>query len=163
MKIIEPFKAEPHYMFEYHDCDDFSSLDYQKCRQVYGVCFLDSKLLIAFGLYGGKEKSWGLVGGTIEKGETFEQTLAREVQEESNMKVIKAVPIGYQKVINSIDQSFKYQLRYACIVEPLGDFVSDPAEVVSEIKLIDPKNYKDYFDWGKIGERLILRAQELLF
>jgi len=33
---------------------------------------------------------------------------------------------------------------------------------VTEIKLIDPKDYKQYFDWGEIGERIIERALELL-
>lgn len=28
----------------------------------------------------------------------------------------------------------------------------------TEIKLIDPRNYQKYFDWGKVGERLVERA-----
>jgi 8-oxo-dGTP pyrophosphatase MutT (NUDIX family) len=109
-----------------------------------------------------KIKDWGLIGGTIEKGETFEQTLRREIQEESNMKVLSFKPIGYQKVINLKDNSFIYQLRYACIVEPFGPFVCDPDGSVTEIKLIDPKEYKKYFDWGKIGEGIINRAIEIV-
>jgi hypothetical protein len=31
-----------------------------------------------------------------------------------------------------------------------------------EIKLIDPKDFKQYFDWEKIGERLMERALEML-
>ncbi|MCX6712062.1 MAG: NUDIX hydrolase [Candidatus Vogelbacteria bacterium] len=102
-----------------------------------------------------------MIGGTIEVGETFEQTLKREIQEESNMAVLKALPIGYQKVIDTRDDSYIYQLRYACLVKPLGPFVSDPAGSVTEVKLIDPVEYKQYFDWGKIGERIIERALEL--
>ena len=161
MKITEPFKAEPEYVFEYQDADNFDDLEYEKCKQTYGVCFYKDKLIVAFGYFGGSGKSWGLIGGRIEKDETFEQTLRREVQEESNMKIISFKPIGYQKVINLKDQSFIYQLRYACIVEPLGSFESDPAGTITEIKLIDPKEYKKYFDWGKIGERIITRGFEI--
>jgi ADP-ribose pyrophosphatase YjhB (NUDIX family) len=162
MKITEPFKAEPNYLFEYQDADSFDDLEYEKCKQTYGVCFYNGKLIVAFGYFGGVGKSWGLIGGRIEKGETFEQTLRREVQEESNMKIISFKPIGYQKVINTKDQSFVYQLRYACIVEPIGEFESDPAGTISEIKLIDPKEYKKYFDWGQIGERIITRGTEIV-
>ncbi|PIP55679.1 MAG: hypothetical protein COX06_01985 [Candidatus Zambryskibacteria bacterium CG22_combo_CG10-13_8_21_14_all_42_17] len=55
------------------------------------------------------------------------------------------------------------QTRSFCIVEPYGDFVADAdAEGdVTEIKLIDPKDYKQYFDWGEIGESIIKRVIEL--
>jgi hypothetical protein len=162
MKITEHHKSRDKtvdYIFEYEDADSFEHLEYEKCRQTYGACFFDGMLVIG---YGGHKKDWGLIGGTIEKGESFEQTLRREIQEESNMKILSFNPIGYQKVINLNDGSFIYQLRYACIVEPFGPFVSDPAGGVTEIKLIDPKEYKKYFDWGKIGERIINRAVEMI-
>lgn len=160
MKITENYLGNSgvKYVFEYEDADSFADLKYAKCRQAYGVCFCDDHMVIG---YGGKKQNWGLIGGTIEAGETFEQTLRREIQEESNMKVLKTLPIGYQKVIDTRDDSHIYQLRYACLVEPLGPFVSDPAGSVTEIKLINPSEYKQYFDWGKIGERIIERALEL--
>ncbi len=147
------------YIFEYSDSDSFDHLDKTKCTQTYGVCFYDGKIVIG---YNGKKKFWGLVGGTIEKGETFEQTLKREVKEESNMEVLSFLPIGYQKCIDTRDESFDYQLRYACIVKPYGPFTSDPAGSIAEIKLIDIKDYKQYFDWGSIGERIMERASEIL-
>ena len=146
------------YIFEYHDADSFDHLEYSQCRQAYGVCFVGDKIVIGFG---GNKKAWGLIGGTIEARETFEQTLAREIQEESNMEVLCAIPIGYQKMTDTRDGSFFYQLRYACTVRPYGPFVLDPAGGVTEIKLIDIDDYKTYFDWGAIGERIIQRAKEL--
>ena len=77
------------------------------------------------------------------------------------MEVLKSIPVGYQKVIDTRDGSHIFQLRYACTVRPIGSFISDPAGGVTEIKLISPKDYKQYFDWGKIGERMISRALEL--
>lgn len=160
MIITENYKGKNgiEYIFEYSDADSFDHLDSVLCRQAYGVCFCDTKIVIGYG--GGKE-NWGLIGGTIEMGETFEQTLKREIQEESNMEVLDFLPIGYQKVIDTRDNSFIYQLRYACTTRPYGPFVSDPAGSVTAIKLIDPRDYKEYFDWGKIGERIISRALEL--
>ena len=77
------------------------------------------------------------------------------------MEVLKFLPIGYQKVIDTQDSSFIFQLRYVCIARPYGPFISDPDGSIVEIKLIDPKDYKQYFDWGQIGERIVSRALEL--
>ncbi|MEK7116621.1 MAG: NUDIX domain-containing protein [Patescibacteria group bacterium] len=141
----------------YEDTDSFDSLLSKNVTQSYGICFCDSKLVIA---YHKKKDHWTHIGGSIEKGETYEECLKREVREESNMKITSFKPIGYQEV--QIDDKLIYQLRYACIVEPYGDFVSDPAGSVTEIKLIDPKDYKQYFDWLKIGDRIMERALEML-
>lgn len=160
MKVTENYigNSGVKYIFEYEDADSFDNLEYDKCRQVYGVCFCGEKLVIQLN---GKSGDWGLVGGTIEKGETFEQTLKREVIEESNMEVLSFASIGYQKAIDTRDNSYTYQLRYVCEVKPLSPFVSDPAGSVIEIKLINPLDYKKYFDWGKRMERIMERALEL--
>lgn len=146
-------------IFEYSDCDDFSSLPIDQCRQTYGVCFYENKMVI---VHNGPKQRWGLIGGTIEAGESLDETFSREIQEEANMEVLKKAPIGYQKVTDTRDNSVVYQLRYVALVRPYGPFVSDPAGSIIEIKLIDPTDYKQYFDWGKIGERIIARALELL-
>ena len=160
MTITEKYqgKSGVEYLFEYSETDDFAALDQTKCRQAYGVCFYNNQMVIG---WGGQKQNWGLIGGTVEEGETFEQTLKREIQEESNMEVLRARPIGYQKVTDTRDGSQFYQLRYVCAVQPYGPFVSDPAGSITEIKLINPKDYKQYFDWGQIGERIISRALEL--
>lgn len=147
------------YTFEYNDVDSFDDLDKAKCTQTYGVCFYDGK--IVFGYSGGR-KEYCLIGGTIEEGETFEQSLRREIQEESNMEILSFRPIGYQKVIDMKDQSFKYQLRYMCIVKPFGPFLGDPMGDIVEIKLVDPKDYKEYLKWGSIGDRIVERAISFL-
>ena len=147
------------YLFEYEDADSFEHLPYGKCTQVYGVCFYEDKMVI---VHHGEKKHWGLVGDTIEIGETFEETLIREIKEESNMEVLDFLPVGYQKVINIKDNSYIYQLRYVCVVKPYGPFVSDPAGSITKIALINPSDYKKYFDWGNTGERIIQRARELV-
>lgn len=150
------------YIFEYTDTDSFDDLDASMCTQTYGVCFYNKQMVIVLN---GEKGTWGLVGGTIEPGETFEQTLRREVREESNMEILSFQPVGYQKVINTETGKEIYQLRYACVVQPYGPFIGDLASTgsITEMKLIDPKDYKQYFDWKKIGDRIITRAQEILF
>lgn len=161
MKISQTYtnKAGEEFLVEYEDVDSFDHLDYTKCRQCYVVCSHGEKLLIG---YGGHKMGWGLVGGTIEKGETFEQTLKREIQEETNFEVLTFLPVGYQKVTPADTGIYFYQLRYVCKVRPYGPFVSDPAGGITEIKLIDPADSKQYFDWGAIGDRIGERALELI-
>jgi 8-oxo-dGTP pyrophosphatase MutT (NUDIX family) len=160
MDLTNTYKghAGVEYIFEYSDTDSFIDLDINKCTQTYAVCFCEGKMVIGFG---GKKNSWGLIGGTIEKGERLEQTLRREIKEESNMEILSYKPIGYQKVTDTRDNSFFYQLRYVALVTPYGPFIADPDDSITEIKLIDPADYKQYFDWGNIGDRIIERALEL--
>jgi hypothetical protein len=40
--------------------------------------------------------------------------------------------------------------------------VSDPGGNVIGIKMIDPKEYRRYVDWGSIGERVMVKALRLL-
>jgi 8-oxo-dGTP pyrophosphatase MutT (NUDIX family) len=145
------------YPLIYVDSDDFSNLPKKYCTQAYGICFCDGKVVLGFSR---RMQKWSLIGGTIEPGETPEQALTREIKEESNMKIIKYWPIGYQYVVGEL----KYQLRFACVVEPYGPFVQDPDASedngVDRITLIDPKDFKKYLGWGKIGDRLLERALE---
>src|ERR1700690_659988 len=83
------------YNLVYKDTDSFDDLLYGKCKQCYGFCFYKGKILIV-----GYKDHWSMIGGTIEKGENFEETLKREIKEESNMEVLGYLPIGYQYVVS---------------------------------------------------------------
>ena len=78
------------------------------------------------------------------------------------MKIIKSIPLGYEVLTNTTTSDIIHQLRFACIVKPCGDFISDPAGDITEIKLIDPISYKDYFDWGKRSDAMLAKAIKLL-
>ncbi|MDO8659221.1 MAG: hypothetical protein Q7K54_01340, partial [Candidatus Parcubacteria bacterium] len=73
MQITENYKgkSEVEYIFEYNDSDSFADLPYEKCQQVYGVCFFADEMIIGFG---GQKNNWGLIGGTIEEGESYLET-----------------------------------------------------------------------------------------
>lgn len=153
-------KSGKEYLFEYFQTDSFSHLSHDECAQAYGICFYNDKMIIVNNIE--KPGSYTPVGGSIEEGEKPEDALVREIQEESNMKVLHFQPIGYQKVtdVSGVHKPY-YQLRYFCIVEPYGPFVSDPAGKVTEVLEVDSKEYKKYFDWGEIGDSIINRALEL--
>ncbi len=124
---------------------------------VHALCFCKDKLVI---VYAESKVYWGPPGGGVEKGEIVRDAVRREIKEETNMKVIKQRFIGVQDIFEP--ERIVSQARSVCIVEPYGDFTHDPdGGEVTEIKLIDPKDYKQYFDWGVVGDRLMERAFEI--
>ncbi|MFA7216685.1 MAG: NUDIX hydrolase [Candidatus Paceibacterota bacterium] len=140
----------------YKEDNPLDNLEGRILQGVHGFCFYKDKIVVVYA----KDKGyWTLPGGGIEPGETYEEATAREVKEESNMKVLYQELIGYQDIYEP-DRIVR-QTRSFCIVEPYGDFVSDPDGDITEIKLIDPKDYKQYFDWGEVGDHIIKRAIEL--
>ncbi len=147
------------YPVTYKEADPTNDLEGKILNGVHAYCFCGDKFVL---VYNQKKDHYTPPGGGIEPGETYEQAIIREVKEESNMKVISQELIGYQDVVDIAngDRVIR-QVRSFCIVEPYGDFVSDPDGDITAIKLIDPKDYKQYFDWGKIGDRIMERALEI--
>lgn len=137
--------------------DPYADLGTKKFQGIHAFCFCGGKLVLVLH----NKSGWVPPGGHIEKNERYEDTVVREVKEETNMKVLHQELIGFLDVAET-DRTVR-QTRSFCIVEPYGDFVADEdAEGdISEIKLIDPKDYKQYFDWGEIGDRIMHRAMEL--
>jgi len=86
------------------------------------------------------------------------KAVVREVLEETDMRVLKQRIFGY---LEAFEPERTIQTRSVCIVEPVGDFLSDPDGDVTEMKLIDPKDITHYFDWGKNGKRQLERALQI--
>jgi 8-oxo-dGTP diphosphatase len=145
------------YNFTYNDGVPDVETDPGMLDGVHSFCFFNDKLVIV----GHGNDEWTPPGGGIEKGETYEEASIREIKEESNMKVLHQECIGYQDIETPGENRVQRQFRMFCIVEPYGDFESDPDGDISEIKLIDPINYKEYIKWGEIGDRLMERAMEM--
>lgn len=140
----------------YSDMLSERDLGDRKVKAVSAYCFYGDKLVL---VYSDKKQSWTPPGGKVEEGEGLRAAVVREIKEETNMKVLKHRFIGYQDI--SEPNGILSQTRSVCLVEPDGDFVSDPDGDVTKIELIDPRDYKSYFDWGKIGDHLLARALEL--
>lgn len=140
----------------YEGLDPNENLEGKILQAVHGLCFCGDKLVV---VYAEGKGYWTFPGGGIEPGETYEEAVIREVKEESNMKVLYQELIGYQDIFEP-NRTIR-QTRSFCIVEPYGEFTGDPDGDITEIKLIDPKDIKQYIDWKEIGDRILERALEL--
>ena len=75
------------YIFEYYECDSYDHLLQDAIKQCYAVAFYKDKFIVVNNI--AKPGAYGLVGGSVEPNEHPDKTLVREIQEESNMKVLK--------------------------------------------------------------------------
>ncbi len=140
----------------YRDISNLSELGDRKVQGVHAFCFYGDKFVI---VYAESKKYWTPPGDGVEPGESVGEAVIREIFEETNMKVLHQELIGFQDVFEG--DRVATQVRAFCLVEPHGDFVRDPDDEITEIKLIDPDECRKYFDWGEIGEHLIKRALEI--
>lgn len=145
----------------YTEVDSFDGIQSLPVGAAGAFCFCNGKLVI---VYAKKRDTWEIPGGGREQGEAFDDCITREILEESNMKVIKLVPIGYDTFSYDNGEENQYVLRYAALVEPIGEFSGDGAEdgEITEVKLIDPSQYSMYFDWGERSAVMIEKAKKVL-
>lgn len=140
----------------YNDIESELDLADKKISSVHAYCFYKDKLVV---VYAENKDCWTPAGGGVEVGESAFDAVRREVKEETNMNVLEHRFIGYQDITEP--NGVVSQTRSVCIVEPYGPFVSDPDGDITKIELIDPKDYKNYFNWKEIGDHIMQRALEL--
>jgi ADP-ribose pyrophosphatase YjhB (NUDIX family) len=132
----------------------------KQIKDARAYCFCDDKFVIVW-----SKDHWNTPGGALEKDETPKDAVIREVLEETNMEVIKQCFIFIQSYlfVENLESDYKpaHQTVSVCIVKSKGDFQSDPDGDITEIKLIDPKDYKQYLDWGERGDILMQRALDV--
>jgi hypothetical protein len=119
-------------------------------KQVYIVGDLDGKTPIIF--YENHEDV-GLPGGKTEPGETVDETIRREVIEETNCEVISWVPLGYQRLSQS-GKPVINQLRLYGELKKRGEFEFDPGGGVVGYRLIELDSLNDTLQWGMTGQRI---------
>ncbi|MBR6134007.1 NUDIX domain-containing protein [Candidatus Saccharibacteria bacterium] len=124
--------------------------------QVYGVLF-DEKGRIMLRVDNGFH---GLVGGTPEPGETYEETLHREVYEEVNCKISDLHYLGYQTVVG--DGEPYAQLRYIAKLTEIGENRPDlDGDKMCERVLVSTEQAGDVLDYGEEGKEIISAAIKL--
>ncbi|MXQ55755.1 NUDIX domain-containing protein [Shimazuella alba] len=100
----------------------------EQITTVFGLITYKKQILLA-NLYRG----WDLPGGHVEEGESLEETLVREVYEETKVIVEKPALIGYQQmeVLAEKPNEYRYpypvsyQVHYHAKVRKICDFTGD--------------------------------------
>jgi 8-oxo-dGTP diphosphatase len=134
--------------------------NYKPVTQVYGICLdKDNKILVI------KDKRWQIPGGTPEKGESFIETLKREMLEEAQVEVDDLVPLGVQEVQypNNPDKKqgdLFYQYRYVARVKKINPMQVDPATGREyERKFVSFDEIDEYVKWGGVGNEMFRDAR----
>ena len=95
------------YKVIYRDEDPSTNLNDSTLHGVHAYCFYKDKLVVVLN----SKNLWTPPGGAIEKGETYEEAIIREVREEANMKVLYQHYIGYQDVWFEKEKMMSRQAR----------------------------------------------------
>ncbi len=112
--------------------------------QALGICFTHDSQIV---LVTWNDTDWTLPGGTIEPGETLEQTLVREVWEEACARVRACAYIGCQRVEHlDDDRPAYYQTRFWARVD-LEPFA--PTHEMSARILVSPGEFRTTLFWGR--------------
>ena len=125
--------------------------------RVYAFALAEDGRMVLVSDEKSKPAGW-LPGGGVEPGETPEQALARELEEEAGAKLLGWVPLGTQRADDS-RLGTSYQAFYACRVHVRDPFVPDCE--VTERHLVTPEEFLDRLFWGRRdpkAEMLLTRA-----
>lgn len=144
MEIITEYKNDTGQIIKIVSTFVEADFDY-KNKIIHGVralCFYGDKFVMVRA-----GDTWTVPGGGIEQGEDVIDALRREIKEETNMKIIRHRFMFFQ-TFHKPDNKFMYQILSVCLVEPEGDFISDPDHDIEEIKLIEPTEFEKYANWG---------------
>lgn len=147
------------FVFEDSDSENI----FENITQSYGLCLNESGLVLIVRSPGFYDNNWLLPGGSIEIGETSEETLHREVMEEADILVDNITLLGGQRCyyLDKPNKKINSQLRFACLIKQFLPQTPDPdnGEMV-ERKLVKLEELNKYLKWGCVGNHLAKRAKE---
>ena len=153
--LISEFEFGGHFDVEWYDVLSKDQIPDLPWHQVYIVGDYKGKVPIV--IYPNSPDN--LPGGKTEPGETLEQTMVREVKEETNMRVLSWEPLGYQACIRRETGQVRHQFRAYAKLEKIGEFVNDPGGNIQGYKLIELAKINAYINYGVVGDRLIFNAK----
>lgn len=126
--------------------------------RVYAFAFTpDRKMLLV------TDAKWApagwLPGGGVHEDETPLEALGRELLEEANATVVKALPIGVQRAEHS-SEGISHHAFYWCRVELGSDF--HPEHEVTTRYLVPPDEFLERLFWGRIDPKAQMLLQNAL-
>lgn len=155
--LISEFEYEGKVIVEWFDVsakDEIPDLDWQ---QVYIIGNFNNKVPIV--MYDNKGDN--LPGGKTEPGESLNETILREIEEELNMRVVSWEPLGYQRLTRPWDDTPTYQFRAYAKLEKIDDFCNDPGGSVIGYRLVELDDLNKFIKYGKVGNRLIASCRQI--
>lgn len=124
---------------------NFGVIEDNLIEKVHAICIYKGKLLV---VHHPEWNIWGIPGGTREGDETIDETLRREIQEETNCEITSCFPLSYLKVVDE-EGNFHYRVHFFCNVKPIAEFEVDPAGNIGKIEWINPSDFERYIEENK--------------
>ncbi|MFH1649653.1 MAG: NUDIX domain-containing protein [Candidatus Woesearchaeota archaeon] len=134
--------------------DAIEEPSFTKVPNVRGFAFTkDGKLVVLKGVKGGGK--WKIPGGKIDKGETSEEALVRELEEEVSVRIGAMKLLGAQEVnapgYEGPEGEHHFQLIFAAIIEEVHRRTVDPDRGITwPRKFINPKDFEEVVGWGAV-------------
>jgi len=125
---------------------------------VHAICLVDAEQVL---ITQHKDGTYRLPGGTVEPGESTEQTLRREIYEETAAKVLEYRMLTYSKVWPEDDESHvEYHLKCWAKVELLDESVKDPSGSSIDRLVVTLEELREKIKWSDNKEALLQLALE---
>lgn len=154
--LISEFEYEGKMIVEWFDVFDKDKIPDFDWQQVYVIGNINGKVPVV--MY--ENKGDNLPGGKTEPGESLNETILREIEEELNMGVISWEPLGYQRLTRPWGETPTYQFRAYAKLEKLNDFINDPGGSVIGYKLVKLDDLNKFINYGIVGNRLIESSRQ---